>query len=260
MKTIGSPQTRGDNPVFTQIAATAVSVIGCAALLGWWLNYQPLKGLIPGVEPIKPNIAVEMLFCGASLLLLSLTRFENLLRWAAALAAGAAALVAATLVEIVCGWNLGVDDLFTPGYPALVEQSNPGWRMQPATAFSYLTIGLALFLAARRPTPARVALIAGLSASQLIPAVLGLTAFFLVGNHWNPLGMTSSGVTTAITFLLLGGGLLVLLRRKGVLAWSLDKLTTLGFAIGILVMVITTATAFTYAKRMLETATWTNHR
>jgi PAS domain S-box-containing protein len=259
MKTSSPPQTRLDNPVFVQIAAIVVSVIGCAALLGWWLNYQPLKGLIPGVEPIKPNIAVEMLLCGASLLLLSVARLENLRGWAATVAAGAVALVGATLVEIICGWNLGVDDLFAPGYLAPVGQSNPGWRMQPATAFSYLTIGLALFLAARRPAPARVALIAGLSASQLIPAVLGLTAFFLVGNHY-PLGMTSSGVTTAITFLLLGGGLLVLLRRKGVLAWSLDKLTTLGFAIGILVMVITTATAFTYAKRMLETATWTNHR
>ncbi|MFN2621629.1 MAG: CHASE3 domain-containing protein [Chthoniobacterales bacterium] len=248
------------NSVFTQIAAVFVFSLGATILIGWRLGLEPLKSIIPGAIAIRPNVAAEMVLCGASLLLLSWGAFDKLRVWAATFAAAAVAVVVVTLMEIICGWNLGIDDVLTRGYAPPRDELDPGWRMLPATAFSYLTIGVALLLSTRRATPSRTALIAGLSASQLIPAGLGLITFFVLGNRWNPLGMTSSGVTTAITLFLLGGGLLVSLRRQGSLVWSLNKFTTIGFGVGILLMVITTATAFTYARRMLETNTWVNHR
>ena len=61
-------------------------------------------------------------------------------------------------------------------------------------------------------------------------------------------------------FLLLGSGLLALLRSERGLVWSLDVLTTAGFALGIVLMVIAAAAAFNYTTRMLETTTSLTHR
>jgi PAS domain S-box-containing protein len=230
-------------------------VLGGVALIGWWLSFEPLKSIIPGAAPIKPNIAAQMLLCGASLALLSRARVEKLRVWAASFAAIVVTVSGLTLTETIFGWNLGIDDLLTRGYAAPIE----GWRMMPGTAFSFLMIGVGLFVATQPSTRLRVSLIAGLSGSQLIPAVLGLTVFLLLGHRWNPMGMTVTSVTTALAFVLLGAGLLGLLRSKGAFTWVLDRWTTVGFAMGVLLMVITATAAFSYAKRMLETNTWVNH-
>jgi CHASE3 domain sensor protein len=174
-----------------------------------------------------------------------------------------AALGALTLIEYFFNWNLGIDHWLVRDFPTSMGAVNPG-RMMPTTALCFVLVGTALFAeAGLLPRRFCFPLVAGISAMLVLIGVLALGGFLLealFGPRWNLLGMSLSGVTAAVGFMILGSGLLALLQSKGGLIWSLNAVTTAGFAIGILLTVLTTAPAFTFAKQMLETKNWITHR
>lgn len=250
--------------LFAQAAGMLVCALGGVAVVGWWLNSETLTCIVPGSTPLKPNIAAGFLLCGVALGFLSR---ENVPKAIRVCAAGASAIVTAlgalTLGEYFFNWNFGIDQWLVRDFPASMGTAHPG-RMMPTTAFCFVLMGTALFAEAEFIAPwFRFALVAGLSAFLVIIGILALGGFFLetgFGPRWNLLGMTVSGVSAAVGFMMLGSGLLALLQGKGVLNWSLDTLTTAGFVAGILLTVLTTASAFTFAREMLETNKWVTHR
>jgi CHASE3 domain sensor protein len=173
------------------------------------------------------------------------------------------ALAALTLGEYFFGWDPGIDQWLVREFPTAMVASHPG-RMMPTTALCFLLMGSALLVEAQVIAPRwRFPLVAGVSAFLVIIGALALGGFLLerlFGSAWNLLGMTLSGVSAAVGFMLLGIGLLTLLRSEGGLTWSLDTLTTAGFAFGILLMVLAAAVAFNFTKQMLETTNWVTHR
>jgi PAS domain S-box-containing protein len=183
--------------------------------------------------------------------------------WAATAAAVIFSLGTATLTEHFLSLDLGIDNRLIQNFPTSMGTASPG-RMLPSTAFCFALFGAAVFVeAALRPSRFTVPFGAGIGGVLIIIGVLALGGFLLellLGPKWNLLGMNLTGLSAAAAFMLLGAGLLALLQSRGALTWVLDRFTTMGFAVGILLMVITTATAFSYAKRMLETNTWVNHR
>jgi PAS domain S-box-containing protein len=243
-------------------AGLLASALGGLVLLGWWVGSETLKSIVPGSSPLKPNIAAGMLLCGAMLVILSLTRSAKSARICAAL--GGIIVVAwggLTLGEHFFDWNLEVERwLLRPGAKA----SSQVLRMAPATALCFVLTGAMFFAQSRLLSPRlSVALGGGLSATLVfigVVAIAGLGLELLFGPRWNLLGMSVSGVTAAVGFLLLGAGLLGLLQSQGRLVWSLDGFTTTGFAIGMLLVVVAAAMAFSYTRRMLETTTWLTHR
>jgi len=262
----GSPESvryRRDR-AFALIAGISVAVLGVIALAGWLLDVEMLERVIPDSAPLKPNIAAGFLLCGVGLALLSGKKSVNPVRiCAVALAVIVTALGALTLSEYFFNWNLGIDQWLVRDFPATMGASHPG-RMMPTTAFCFLLMGGAIFIEVQViPTRLRLPLVAGASAALVIIGVLALGGFLLeklFGSQWNLLGMNVSGISAAVGFMILGGGLLALAQSEGRLIWSLDALTTAGFAIGILLTVLTTASAFTFAKRMLETNNLVSHR
>jgi PAS domain S-box-containing protein len=252
------------NRTFAVIAAASVVVLGGAALAGWLLSVEALKSIVPGSTPMKPSIAAGMLLCGAGLALLSCQKVARPIGiCTAVIVATVIGLGAATLGEHFFGWNLGIDQWGSDNVSGAVGTSHSE-RMSPATALCFLLAGSALFAALQSiPMRIKVPLVAGLSAGLVAIGGLPLVGFFLeklFGPSWNLMGMTVSGVTGAVGFLLLGNGLLALLKSKGDLRWSLDAFTTAGFALGILLMVFAAAVVFDFAKRMLETTNWVIHR
>jgi PAS domain S-box-containing protein len=252
------------NQTFALIAAISVALLGVVVLTGWLLHIEALRCIVPGSAPLKPNIAAGFLLCGAALSILSRAQLARPMRvWAAALAAIVTVLGALTLAEHFLSWNLGIDAWLVREFPAVMGTSHPG-RMMPATAFCFVLVGSALFAEAELfASRLRFPLVAGLSATLVIIGVLALGGFFLemlFGARWNLLGMSISGFSAAAGLLILGSGLLALLQSKGALAWSLDALTTAGFAIGILLMVVAAAVAFNFTTLMLKTANWVSHR
>jgi PAS domain S-box-containing protein len=247
-----------------QIAGACMVLLCAVSLAGWFLDIDILKSLIPGSTPLKPNIAIGFLLSGAALLLLGIKTPVTAGRvCAAAVAVVVTALGAATLGQHFFNWNLGIENWPTRHFPASMGAVNPA-RMMPTTAFCFVLMGVALFaetgfIRARLRYP----LVAGLSAALVFIGILALGGFLLekvFGPQWNLLGMSISGVTAAVGFMLLGAGLLALLQGGGRLAWSLDFSTSAGFSIGLLLTILTTASAFTFAKQMLETNNWVTHR
>jgi PAS domain S-box-containing protein len=245
-------------------AGLLASALGGLVLLGWWLGSEPLKSIVPGASPLKPNIAAGMLLCGAVLAVLSREKIDYWLRcflWALTLAV--TLVGAATLGEHFFNWDLGIDGWLVRDFPPSMGAVNPG-RMMPTTAFCFVLMGAGLLAEAQLiPGRFRFPLIAGLSAALVMIGGLALGGYSLetlFGPRWNLLGMSLSGITASAGFMILGGGLLALVQSKGALTWSLNALTTVGFGFGIFVTVLTTASAFTFGNEMLETQRWVLHR
>jgi PAS domain S-box-containing protein len=273
--------------IFAQTAGVLVAVLGGAALIGWWLKIEALRCVVPGSAPLKPNIAAGFLLCGVALALLSrptsvgddivvpreanpegIRERSGVSRSAVRMGVAALAVMVMALAVLTIGgyffnWNLGIDQWLVRDFPATMGTAHPG-RMLPTTALCFLLTGGAIFAEAQMiPTRLRLPLVAGASATLVILGVITLGGFFLekwFGPQWNLLGMSISGVSAVVGFMILGAGFLALARREDGLMWSLDAVTTTGFAIGILLTVLTTASAFTFAKQMLETNTWVTHR
>jgi PAS domain S-box-containing protein len=248
--------------IFAHIAGIAAALLGGGALLGWWLNNESLKSVVPGSSPMKPNIAAGTLLCGAGLAFLSLTRSAKPARICAAFGGIAVlSLGGLTLGEHFFGWNLGIDQ----GLIRLrANEISQMLRMAPATAICFVLMGIAFVAQSPLVSPRLgVPLAGGMSVALVFIGTLALAGFFLetlFGPRWNLLGMNVSGLTAAVGFLSIGSGLLALLRSEHGLVWSLDTLTTAGFALGILLMVIAAAASFNHTRRMLETTTWLTHR
>jgi len=247
-----------------QIVAGSSCALGLIALMGWWFDLEGLKCVVPGSTPLKPNVAAGFLLCGVALWSLALKRITKSIEiLATALALTVLCLGGLTLAEHFFEWNVGIENWPTRQFPASMGAINPA-RMMPTTAFCFVLMGMALFaetglIRARLRYP----LVAGLSAALAFIGILALGGFLLekvFGPQWNLLGMSISGVTAAVGFMLLGAGLVALLQVEGRLAWSLDFLTTTGFAFGVLLTVLTASSAFTFAKQMLETNNAVTHR
>ena len=236
--------------------------MGGIALTGWFLTSETLKRIVPGSDPMKPNIAAGILLCGVGLTLLSLIRPAKPARISAGLCGIIVILLGGlTLGEHFFGWNLGIDQWATrPGTHAAPETL----RMARTTSLCFVLMGTALFAQAQLVSARLIPPLAvGLSVALILIGGMALAGFFLetwFGPQWNLLGMNVSAVTAAAGFLLFGSGLLALLQSEGGFAWSLPLSTTAGFALAILLMVAATAVAFNHTRRMLETTSSSGHR
>ena len=122
-----------------------VAGVGILALIGWILDIQAMKSVVPGLATMKVNAAITFILSGIAL---RLANTEKPARASRSIMQACAALVALigllTLGEYAFGWNLGIDqlilkDLQTP--PA----SFPG-RMSVTTALNACLLGLAFLL------------------------------------------------------------------------------------------------------------------
>ncbi len=254
--------------LFALIAGILSILLGSFVLIGWWLNIEILKSIIPGVVPLKPNMGAGFLLCGVALTLLSAGKQDSGgLRYGRLFAGGASALVLAmgalTLCEYFLNWDIGIDRWLVPGVTSNGLLA-PG-RMNPVTALGFVLVAGALLTASERRMPRHLSfpLIAGLGAASALVGILplaGLGLEALLGPKWNFLGMSVSGIVGAASFLILGAGLLALIRSGGGLEWSLGRVTTVAFIAGILLASLTTAVAFNFAVQMLQANASVTHR
>jgi PAS domain S-box-containing protein len=244
---------------FALIPGVGVALLGALVLAGWVLHVEALKSIIPGADPMKPNMAAAILLCGAALSLLSRKTLTKPIRiCTAAIAATVIVLSALTIGEYVFGWDLGIDHWLIGNVRADLENPHPG-RMAPITAVCFILVGAALFFASRQiqkrlRLPLVGALGGTLTAAGAVP-LIGFLMEVLFGPSWNYMGVTPSGLAGAVAFLLLGIGLLELLRSNAHLTWSLDGLTTAGFVSGFTLMILAAGLTYNFTVKMQQAAT-----
>ena len=247
--------------IIIQVAGGAVFTGGIIVLLGWAFHIAMFKSVFPGLVTMKANTALGLLLGGLGLSLLSREKVGSTLRLCIASLGGVIiALGSLTLGEYFFGWNLGIDELLFRDAPQSVGTSQPG-RMSPSTAFCFVMVGSALVLASQRILLRfRFPVISALGA--LLVAMGGVGSLGQIANAllnvrlWNYFGMAAH---TAMGFTLLGAGFLAFVKSEKAMTWALDKMTTIGFATAVLIMLTAAGVSWNYIYQLQNAAAWVSH-
>ncbi|CAN5310534.1 hypothetical protein BH18ACT10_BH18ACT10_12150 [soil metagenome] len=198
----------------------AAAIVGCLVLAGWILDAGVLKRIIPGLVAMNPATAMAFILVGVSLWLL---RSGEVSRSARRISRGLAVVVALVgltkIVQIVFGWEFGVDQLLFPEKLELEAKvvGIPN-RMAPNTALNFLLVGCPLFLIDWRTRsgrwPAQYLVAVGMVATLLavIGYGYGVQAFYGVTSY------IPMALHTALTFLLLFVGILLARPEHGLMS------------------------------------------
>ncbi len=199
-------------------AGALAIVVGVTVLAGWLTGSDALKSVIPGAVSMKPNTALGFLLAGGALLSLRSSGARPVVgRLGLALSIGIVAIGLLTLLEYWLHVDLGIDQLLFREPAAAAGTVAPG-RMAGNTALSFVLSGTGLLLLWRRPR-ARV-IGQALTLLSVVIATLALLGYaFGVPDLYRIGGWSSQmAVHTALTFLLLGLGILSVHRHDGLLA------------------------------------------
>lgn len=212
--------------------------IGCLVLVGWGLDIAILKSVFAGAATMKANTAVCFILAGVSLWLtgrgggdspLILPRSQKK-RWrrygvlvaqTGAIASSTIAIL--TLSQYLFGWNLGIDELLFRDSPLSPATSHPG-RMGINTTINFSLLGGALMLlhkskSAKRQKDRLILLAQALSLGAILIALQALVGYVYkveVFYQFSPY-TNSMSMHTAVTFLVLGVGLLFARPQRGLM-------------------------------------------
>ena len=186
-------------------ASVALVLLGAVVLIGWLLDVQVLKTVLPQRVSMKANTAVGFLVSG--LALYAAQRQERTGRRSAlkGFAAFVFLLGAATLVEFAGKINLHIDTLL---FADAVQVTNPG-RPSFITAICFALTGCGLFLlsgdkASRSMSQAPAVLVTTIAYASITGYLYGVP--LLYGSYQN---VNAMAIHTGIGFLVLGIALLL---------------------------------------------------
>ncbi len=234
------------------VSGVLLSILGLMVLSGWAFDVSALKSVFPGLGAMRANTAESLFLSGVALALLSLENRSKQIRWLV-LVLGTIVFVigSLTLVEHLSGWRLGIDQILFGREAVELSNPNPG-RMSPTAALGLVIAGMALILASLRASSqwrhsARSGSALGLS-MIVFGAMAVSTNLLNTTLHFHLWAYTRVGAHTGFGFVLLGAGLLAVVRAEGGLKWSMESPTTAGMLIGIasLLAVAIISDNFTY--------------
>jgi signal transduction histidine kinase len=241
------------------VMAALVFLLGATVLLGWAINVDVLKSIMPDWVTMKANSALGMALCGIAL---GLTGVSGRAARLTALAAAAILIVvgAVTLVEYFFGTSLAIDDMLFRDNSVPIGNSLPA-RMSPLAAYCFLLSGIALEVAAspglrRRWMPFVAAIGSTLMAVGAV-ALLGYAIDGLVNVQW--WNYTGLALHTAIGFGLLGYGIMCLVARSGELVWALRRNTTWGFVVGMITLLTSAGISYHFTALLESSSQWVGH-
>ncbi len=200
-------------PVWVRSTSAAVLVIGVAVLIGWKLDVQPLKNIVPGLVNMKANTALGFTLLGIALLTLPRSGRTATLGRLAAIAV--AVLGVATIAEYQ-GIGLGIDEVIARDGSSVGTAI--GGRMAALTAVCFVAMGSGLaFIPAQRATAAHLAdalllLAGGIAFIAVAGYVYGVPDLYGFGQS------TWMAIHTAVAFELGAAAGLGVDRRRGVFA------------------------------------------
>jgi diguanylate cyclase (GGDEF)-like protein/PAS domain S-box-containing protein len=200
--------------LLSQAISIFVAGIGCLVLIGWAMDIEVFKSIVPGLASMKSMTALLFVVSGVSLWLYGKKQAQRIAQVCALLAALTGLL---TLGEYFLHVDLGIDTLLfqdlTPGvlYPG---------RMSPATALSFLLTGCALLFTDRpsQRTFKEWAVVSAFAISvlALIGYLYGVSSLYRIGEF------SSMALHTALSFALLSLGILFARAEEGIMHTILD--------------------------------------
>ncbi len=207
-----------------QLACVVVVVIMSGAVLfGWSFNIEPLKRILPTLVAMNPMTAVCFIFLSISLWMSQSENARQNVYITAKLCAGLVTLIGLLkLCEILFGWASGVDQILFRAKLAVDPTGQPN-HMAPNTALNFLLLGCALLFLDKKPWRGFYISDAFILISifdSLLPTIgylYGTKLFYGIGNF------IPMALPTAILFLILGIGILLLRSGRGLTVTLLDE-------------------------------------
>jgi signal transduction histidine kinase/ActR/RegA family two-component response regulator len=205
--------------IFTRVAATMVMAVGAIVFIGWGIGNGTLKGIVPGVSPMKANTSLGLVLAGVALRLVADEGVALWRRQTARVRAFVMTLLGLlTLVEYLSGVDLGIDQMLFRDSAAI---AHPG-RMGFNTACAFALIGEALLLIDERGPRA-----AGISQGMtLVGLFIALAA--LIGHAYDVAFLmrlspsTQMAVSTSLALILLCAGILTSRPQRPLMALALS--------------------------------------
>jgi len=186
-----------------------VILVAGLVLLGWVLRIEALESGLPGLATMKVNSACAFGLAGFALWRIHLGEpGSRSVRLARAIALGVAGVGVLTLFENMTRIDLGIDQLLMPDSNPQGAHGGPQGRMSPATAVSFIFLGLSLAcLKSLRPKVAACA--QWLAMPVLLVSVLALVGYaYGVNSLYEVRPYASMAVHTAGCLLILIASLL----------------------------------------------------
>ena len=190
----------------SRVASIIAVVIGLLVLLGWWMNIEALKRILPGLVAMNPTTAVGFILLGIAL------RAKN-----PAFAIAAAAIGAIKLFSILTGIDLGIDRILFAGRLVGADNGLPN-QMAPNTALNFLLQGIALATIDRSlwriHWPAQfLAVISAMSSLlAMIGYAYGVSSFYGIGSY------IPMALHTAVAFVIVAAGILCSRPSRGIMS------------------------------------------
>jgi PAS domain S-box-containing protein len=244
------------------LAASGAMAISALVLIGWAFHLPEVRGVFSDSATLKVSTAVGTLLCGVALAALSRqTCGKKTRRWIAGWGLAAVLLSGFSLGQDVFGWKIEIDYWLLHRIAGMARAVAAG-RMSPASAYSLMLVGTALFLASRDNCKgSRLAAISALGSVVIIIGGMSVVGYALAALlHLRKLNYAGMAVHTGVSFVLLGSGLLTLFRKaEGRPEWSLDIVVTSGFLIGVLSLVGAAGESYSYTHQLVEASGWVGH-
>lgn len=199
------------------LASTIVSLISVLVLIGWVLEVDLLKRIVPGYVFMNPTTAVAFILSSISLWLMQSANVKPV-RFVQACTGLVALIGLIKLCAIVGFFDLGVDRIFFPNqlFDSVTGQLN---QMAPNTALNFLLSGIALLLLNTGEKRERYFFLAQyLAIAVLLSSFLaiigyayGIKSFYVIVS-FNPMAIHTAG-----SFFILAGGLLLSRPDRGLI-------------------------------------------
>jgi PAS domain S-box-containing protein len=208
------------------VCALFTAAVGLLVAVGWMLNIDSLKRVLPGLVAMKFNTALGLVLAGAGLWWRKRTRLR------VALGVFVALLGALTLGEYLAGLESGVDQFFFRDIVGQPEAAFTPGRMAPSTALCFLLYGVALIGSGeviRRPgfgflSSANFSRRIGYASELFALAATVIGGFSLIAYTTGAVylrqlpGSVSMALHTAVAFVVFGVG--IFCATEGMIAQS----------------------------------------
>ncbi len=200
-----------------RIAGVTAIAVGACVLVGWIFDVPILKSLSPDMVSMKPNAALAFVLAGASMALYSSSAAGKRRIAGRSLYSLILLIGLITIAEYVFTWDAGIDQLLFHEPQGTIGTYLPG-RMAFNSAINFSLFGLALLMLG-----GKTRLSEGLS--QVLALLVGLFGMLaLIAYTFGLPGAsgfaiyTRMALHTAVTFILLSGGLICLQPDIGLMA------------------------------------------
>ena len=202
---------------YVQASALIGMFLGIIVMIGWSANIQVFKSILPNFVSMKVNTALAFILVGFSLFI-AYNKFKSkVLNIIGYLSAFVVIFIGSlTLIEYFATIDLGIDQFLFKDNTASILTSTPG-RMSAITAICFILLGISLIYSKSK-----------IFESFLISQILSLISFTISGilllayfyKEWGllqPFNSTAMAVHTALLFVILSKGIIVMNPESGIM-------------------------------------------